>query len=94
MEEFSNVSELYSRLIPALNTKVLELKRNNISYIKKEDIWNYLKIKKWKNANNLLLHQMVDDILNVDSCLLEDYVKRNMQNVFIKPILESEDIYE
>ncbi len=94
MEEFSNVSELYSRLIPALNTKVLELKRNNINYIKKEDIWNYLKIKKWKNANNLLLHQMVDDILNVDSCLLEDYVKRNMQNVFIKPILESEDIYE
>ena len=59
MEEFSNVSELYSRLIPALNTKVLELKRNNISYIKKEDIWNYLKIKKWKNANNLLFNLKV-----------------------------------
>ena len=57
--------ELYERLIPALNTKVTELKRNDLDYIKQDDIWNYLKDSKWKNANNLLLYQMVDDILNL-----------------------------
>ena len=72
--EFSSVKELYDRLTPALKTKEQELKRNNINYIKKEDIWNYLKITKWKGAKNLLLHQMVDDILNVDYVLLKNYV--------------------
>ena len=28
--EFSSIKELYERLLPALSTKVLELKRNNI----------------------------------------------------------------
>lgn len=92
--EFSSIKELYERLLPALSAKVLELKRNNIDYIRKEDIWNYLKTKKWKGANNLLLHEMVDDILNIDSCILEDYVKRNIQSMDIKPILESEEVYE
>lgn len=92
--EFSSIKELYERLLPALSTKVFELKRNNIDYIKKEDIWNYLKTNKWKGANNLLLHEMVDDILNIDSCLLENYVKRNIHSMDIKPILESEEVYE
>ena len=37
---------------------------------------------------------MVDDILNLDSVLLEDYVKNNLKRRVIKPILESEDDYE
>lgn len=88
--EFSSVKELYERLTPALKTKEQELKRNNINYIKKEDIWNYLKITKWKGANNLLLHQMVDDILNVDYVLLKNYVEDNMRDNIVKPDLQSE----
>lgn len=88
--EFSSVKELYERLTPALRVKELELKRNNISYIKKEDIWNYLKTTKWQGASNLLLHQMVDDILNVDYILLKNYVEDNMQKNIVEPDLQSE----
>ena len=63
--EFKSILELYERLKPALNAKVAELKRHDINYIKIEDIWNYLRISKWSKANNLLLYQMVDDILNI-----------------------------
>ena len=88
--EFSSVKELYDRLTPALKTKEQELKRNNINYIKKEDIWNYLKIKKWTGAKNLLLHQMVDDILNVDYVLLKNYVEDNIRANIVNPDLQSE----
>ena len=87
--EFSSVKELYDRLTPALKTKEQELKRNNINYIKKEDIWNYLKITKWKGAKNLLLHQMVDDILNVDYVLLKNYVEDNIRANIVNPDLQS-----
>lgn len=88
--EFSSVKELYDRLTPALKTKEQELKRNNINYIKKEDIWNYLKITKWTGAKNLLLHQMVDDILNVDYVLLKNYVEDNIRANIVNPDLQSE----
>ena len=34
MTEFRNLEELYNRIKPALYSKVEELKRNHISYIK------------------------------------------------------------
>ena len=86
--EFNNIKELYERLIPALNTKIKELKRNDIDYVKKEDIWNYLKDKKWSKANNLLLYQMVDDILNLDNFEIDEYVKEEIRKKVIKPNLE------
>ena len=72
--EFNSIKELYKRLEPALLAKVAELRRSDINYIKKEDIWNYLKVHKWSKASNLLLYQMVDDILNIDNVLLDNYV--------------------
>jgi hypothetical protein len=92
--EFESIKDLYERLKPALNTKEKELQRNNIKYIKQEDIWNYLKIEKWKNAKNLLLHEMVDDILNCDNTLLEDYVQGIIAKNEVKPKLDSEVDYE
>ena len=94
--EFNNIKELYERLIPALNTKVTELKRNDMDYIKKEDIWNYLKNTKWVSANNLLLHEMVDDILNLDNYEIDEYVKGEIRKKVIKPNLDDmkrDDIY-
>lgn len=87
--EFNNVKELYERLKPALNTKVTELKRNDLDYIKIEDIWNYLKDSKWTQANNLLLYQMVDDILNLDNVEIDEYVKAEIRKKVIKPNLEN-----
>lgn len=88
--EFNDIKELYERLEPALKAKVADLNRNGIDYIKKEDIWNYLKIKKWRNANNLLLYQMVDDILNTDNVLLDNYVKDKVKENRVRPNLENE----
>lgn len=92
--EFNDIRELYERLEPALITKVAELNRNGINYIKKEDVWNYLKDSKWRNANNLLLYQMVDDILNIDNMLLDNYVKDKVKLTRVTPNLDSEGLYE
>ena len=87
--KFNNVKELYERLKPALNTKLTELKRNDLDYIKIEDIWNYLKDSKWVSANNLLLYQMVDDILNLDNNEIDEYVKDKIRKKVVKPNLEN-----
>ena len=87
--EFNSIKELYDRVTPALNTKVTELKRNDLDYIKKDDIWNYLKNKKWSKANNLLLYQMVDDILNLDNQEIDEYVKEEIRRKVIKPNLDN-----
>ena len=87
--EFSDVKELYERLTPALNAKVSELKRYDMDYIKAEDIWNYLKEKRWTKANDLLLYQMVNDILNLNNFEIDDYVKARIRNKVIKPNLEN-----
>ena len=86
--EFNSIKELYERLLPALTTKVNELKRYDLDYIKVEDIWNYLKDQKWSKANNLLLYQMVDDILNLDNDLIDEYVKEEIRKKVAKPNLE------
>lgn len=87
--EFNSVKELYERLKPALTTKVTELKRNDLDYIKIEDIWNYLKDSKWSKANNLLLYQMVYDILNLDNNEIDEYVKGEIRKKVIQPNLEN-----
>ena len=88
--EFNNIKELYERLTPALNTKINELKKYDLDYIKAQDIWNYLKITKWESANNLLLYQMVDDILNLDNNEIDEYVKEQIRKKVVKPNLDDE----
>jgi len=73
--EFGSVQELYERLKPALKSKVGELKRDGYDYLNTEDVWNYLKEKKWKSSTNLALHQMVSDIFNSDNALIDSYFK-------------------
>jgi len=73
--EFGSVQELYERLKPALKSKVEELKRDGYDYLSAEDIWNYLKEKKWKSSRNLALHEMVSDIFSSDNALIDAYFK-------------------
>lgn len=75
---FNSVQELYERLKPALRTKQNEMKREGYIYIKSDDIWNYLKEVKWKNANNLSLYEMVSDVLNVDNSMIDSYLKQKL----------------
>lgn len=71
--KFNNLQELYDLLLPALETKEIQLKRNDYFGLSKKDIWNYLKETRWKDLNNLRLYQMVADILYVDNDELNSY---------------------
>ncbi len=75
---FSSIEELYKRVKPALDTKCEEMKRTGINYVSAEDVWNYLKDNVWNNSRNLRLFRMVDDILNADNMLIDDYLKSKM----------------
>lgn len=90
--KFESLKELYDRVLPALRSKVKELKRQNVSYIKEEDIWNILKTNKWMNHQTLTLAEMVDDILNTDINILIQ--KKNLEEEKRKtePIIEGDSI--
>lgn len=60
---FNNLDELKKRVMPALRNRKRQLKRQNIN-MNEEEIWNYFVDNYWKNAINLSLAMMVDDILN------------------------------
>lgn len=73
--KFNSLKELYERLLPALRSKIKELKVNGYNYIKEEDIWNYFKKVKWTNCKTLTLYDMVDDVLNIPNNKIDEYVK-------------------
>ncbi|MFA5602598.1 MAG: post-transcriptional regulator [Bacilli bacterium] len=78
--EFNSLVELYERLKPAITTKQREFKRLGYDYIKTEDIWNFLKEKKWLKANDLGLHQMVSDIFDLTEYEIDSYVKEKLSS--------------
>jgi len=73
-------TELYKKVLPALRTKRHELMLNGIKIVKEIDIWNYNKEYNWKNAKNLTLASMVDDILNTNDKSYENYVIEKINN--------------
>lgn len=73
-------TELYKKVLPALRTKKHELLLNGIKIVKEIDIWNYNKEYNWKNAKNLTLASMVDNILNTSDKSYEDYVIDKLNN--------------
>ena len=85
---FNSLKELYDRLLPALRSKVKELKRENITYVKEEDVWEILRQTKWNNCKTLTLYDMVDDILNSDNQIFQNYAHKKLEE--IKPIANTE----
>ena len=73
-------TELYKKVLPALRTKRHELILSGIKIVKEIDIWNYNKEYNWKNAKNLTLASMVDNILNTSDKSYEDYVIDKLNN--------------
>lgn len=73
--EFKNIYDLYERVLPALKSKVKELKSLNIKYIKESDIFEYLTKNVWTNDNNLTLDKLVDDILMLDNNKINEFVQ-------------------
>jgi Post-transcriptional regulator len=64
--ERSNTFEQYRHtLLPALHSKREEFILLGYKDVKVEQLWNYMKVKKWKNEESRMLHQLVNDILSV-----------------------------
>lgn len=80
MYEYKSQKELYLSLIPALNVKLRLLKNSDYKNIDKIDIWNYLKISKWKNSINLTISEMVNDIIHADNKDIDIYLKKYKKN--------------
>ena len=86
---FGDIKELYNHLLPALITRQEELALSGFNYVMNEDIFNFLKEKKWYNAKNLCVYDMVRDILNSDPYDVDAYLKNKMK--YIKRELTEED---
>lgn len=78
MEEFkfNSLNELFNRLYPAFNTKVNELKNDNI-FVSEIMLWNFLKENNWFGNTTLTLYDMVEDIFSLDKEKLIKYLERN-----------------
>ena len=79
MDGYTNIKELFNDLKPAFNVK-LRLIKKDYDYITRNDIWNYLKINKWRKDIGLTISEMVDDIIMVDidkvDRFLKEYIKK------------------
>lgn len=64
--EFTSLSQLYRTLIPAFNVKQRLIKNSKYKEITNENIWSYLTNTKWRNAKDLSLSEMINDIITVD----------------------------
>ncbi len=78
--KFKSLEELYRKLLPALRCKCNDLKRNGISYILEEDVWEYLRLSKWCKKCNLTLGEMVNDILWVNNEEFKKYKNEQLLN--------------
>ena len=75
MREYNSQKELYMNLVPALNVKLMLLRRNNYKDITREDIWNYLRDSKWRYGVDLTLADMVQDIIHTDNLEISKFVR-------------------
>ena len=75
LEKNNTINELYKKLLPALNTKLDELRREKIYNIDTLDIWKYCIENIWKKRKSLRVYELVDDILNVDGLSISKYFK-------------------
>lgn len=72
--EFHSLEELWNRVHPALRVKVKDFKRLGLKDFSDRDIWDYLIESKWKNGVNLMLSDIVDDIMKLDSSEFKKYL--------------------
>lgn len=79
--EFRSKEELYNRVLPALYSKIKEVRKLGFKFITEKDIWNYLVENEWKNRVNLELYDLINDILYVDNYRLNDYVNQKLERM-------------
>ena len=90
---FNSKEQLYKRVLPALYSKVRETRRIGLKFINEKDVWNYLAQNVWCNRNDLQLHDLISDILNVDNYKLNDYVMKKIQKLKENEKVDIKSIY-
>ena len=78
--KFKNLNDLYNRILPALRSKIKEIKKEGLKYIHEEDIWNFLKKYKWTSSRDLDLGSMVNDIFDVNILDLDNFVRDEIKH--------------
>lgn len=75
-EYFTDMKELYERLLPALRSKKDQMNREGYLFATELNIWKVLYKTKWKLASKLTLADMVDDILNTNSLNIYKHIRK------------------
>lgn len=73
-ENFGTLIDLYNRVLPALKSKVKELKQNHITFVTEKDVWDCLRRTKWNGESDLTLYDIVNDILFIDEKEVVNYL--------------------
>ncbi|MBR1413874.1 MAG: hypothetical protein IJ574_04320 [Bacilli bacterium] len=73
-----SLEDLYKLILPALKSKVIDLKRKKITIVKEMDIFEYLRINRWHNESNLTLYDIIDDIFRLDDIVIKNYVSEKL----------------
>jgi hypothetical protein len=73
--EFTSLGELYKKLIPAFNVKKRLILNSKYKEITNENIWNYLTDTKWRQAVDLSLTDMINDIITADLADIYKYME-------------------
>lgn len=95
-ENFKTIQELFQHVMPALKSKVKELKSYKIVFITEKDVWEFLKNTKWYREVDLTLFDIVNDILLVNEKEILHYIstKRKKEEAMetIQNIIEEDTI--
>lgn len=83
-ETIGTLKDLYNRVLPALKSKVKELKNNHLSFVTEKDVWNCLKNTKWKEESDLTLYDIVNDILFIEEKKIIAYLNTK-EEIVIEP---------
>ncbi|PZX07111.1 ComN-like post-transcriptional regulator [Psychrobacillus insolitus] len=61
--------EMYTHVLPAIESKKSEFEVYNYQTVTEEDIWNYCVTKKWRKEDiaMLPLHKVINDVLSISS---------------------------
>ena len=80
--EYQSLEELYKDLSGAFDVKI-RLIGKDYSHIKKEDIWEYLRINKWSKDEGLTISEIVNDIIEVDIKKVDIYKREKISKEVI-----------
>lgn len=71
--EYNSEEELFDSLKGALKVK-LRIANQKYDNITMTDIWNYLKLNKWRYDKDLTISEMANDIIDADINKINKYI--------------------